>query len=427
MRLRLIGASLAAVTALGLVAAGCSSGGSSSGSSNSSGSSSSGGHVTLTYWNGFTGPDEPAVKALVAKFNQTHKNITINMSIMPWDTFYTKLLPAFAASSAPDIAAMDTQQLPQYAQKNVFAPLTSYYSNSANGTSSLVSAAVAGTKVHGTAYGVPVNFAPMMLYWNKTLFKKAGLSGPPANWAQWQADAVKLSKGGKSPQYGIALAENNTIPMWPVLMWENGGGVTNADATKSMLSSAGTVGAVDQWSKLVIKDGIAPKNITGAEADSLFTAQKAAMEMNGPWATTGYQTAKVKFGLAPIPAGPKKTVTLADVTSMSVNAKDSPAKIAAAETFFTWWNSKSSQTYYAVHTGFVPTNTTVTAADLAANPDVADFQSVSKTSQPYNLGTQFTNVETNTWEPAIEKILQGASVTSTLNSANTQANGYLGG
>jgi multiple sugar transport system substrate-binding protein len=84
MRLRLIGASLAAATALSLVAAGCSSGGSSGSSSSSSGSS---GHVTLTYWNGFTGPDEPAVKALVNKFNQTHKNITINMTIMPWDVF----------------------------------------------------------------------------------------------------------------------------------------------------------------------------------------------------------------------------------------------------------------------------------------------------------------------------------------------------
>ncbi len=144
MRLRLIGASLAAVTALGLVAAGCSSGGSSSGSSNSSGSSSSGGHVTLTYWNGFTGPDEPAVKALVAKFNQTHKNITIKMSIMPWDVFYEKLLPAYAAGNGPDIVAMDSQQLPQYAAKNVFAPLTSYYGNASNDTSSLVSAATDG-------------------------------------------------------------------------------------------------------------------------------------------------------------------------------------------------------------------------------------------------------------------------------------------
>jgi multiple sugar transport system substrate-binding protein len=424
MRLRIIGASLAAATALGLVAAGCSSGGSSGSSSSSSGSS---GHVTLTYWNGFTGPDEPAVKALVNKFNQTHKNITIDMTIMPWDVFYEKLLPAYAANNGPDVVAMDTQQLPQYAAKGVFAPLTSYYSSSANDTGSLVSAATDATKVKGTQYAVPANFAPLMLYWNKTLFAKAGLSGPPTNWAQWQADAVKLTKGGSSPQYGIALAENNTIAMWPILLWENGGGVTNPDATKSMLSDPGTISAVDQWSKLVVKNGIAPKNITGAEADSLFTAQKAAMEMNGPWATTGYQTAKVDFGLAPIPAGPKKSVTLADVVGMSVNAKDSSAKQAAAETFFTWWNTASSQTYYAVHTGFVPTNTGVTAADLKANPDVADFQSVSKSAQAYELGTQYTNVETNTWEPAIEKILQGSSVTSTLNAANTQVNSYLGG
>ena len=422
MKLRLIGTSLAAVTAFGLLAASCSSGSSSPGAS-----SGSSGHVTLTYWNGFTGPDEPAVKALVAKFNQTHPDITVQMSIMPWDVFYEKLLPAFAAGNGPDIVAMDTQQLPQYASKNVFASLTSYYGDSTNDTSALVSAAVSGTKVNETEYAVPVNFAPLMLYWNKTLFARAGLSGPPANWAQWQSDAVKLSRGGGSPQYGIALAENNTIPMWPILLWENGGGVTNASATEGMLSSAGSVNAVDQWSKLVIKDGIAPANITGAEADSLFQAQKAAMEINGPWATTGYQSAGVNFGLAPIPAGPDKTVTLADVVAMSVNAKDSPAQISAAETFFTWWNSKNSQIYYAVHTGFVPTNTGVTAADLKANPDVAQFQSVATMAQPYDLGTQYTNIETNTWEPAIEKILQGSPVAATLAGANSQINGYLGG
>ncbi len=48
----------------------------------------------------------------------------VKMSVMPWDVFYQKLLPAFAAGTGPDIAAMDTQQLPQYATKNV-VPLTS--------------------------------------------------------------------------------------------------------------------------------------------------------------------------------------------------------------------------------------------------------------------------------------------------------------
>ena len=424
MRKRLV-AACTAVAAFGLLAAGCSSGAASSGGGSTS--ASAGGHVTLTYWNGFTGPDEPAVTALVSQFNASHPNITIKMSVMPWDVFYQKLLPAFAAGSGPDIAAMDTQQLPQYATKNVFLPLTSYYANSANDTSSLVPPAAAASEVNGTQYGVPANFAPLMLYWNKKLFAAAHISGPPQNWAQWQADVVKLSHGGSSPQYGMALAENNTIAMWPILLWENGGGITNQAATQGMLSDPSTVSAVTQWSQLILKDGIAPQNITGAEADTLFQAQKAAMEMNGPWATTGYQKAGVDFGLAPIPAGPKKSVTLADVVSMSVNAKDSPAQVSAAETFLTWWNSKSSQVYYAVHTGFVPTTTGVTAADLAANPDVAQFESVSSQARAYNLGTQYTNIETNTWEPAIEKILQGANVASTLDGANTQVNSYLGG
>jgi multiple sugar transport system substrate-binding protein len=421
-RTRVLLGSLAVGLGLGLATA-CSSGGGSAPSAGNGGSS----HVTLTYWNGFTGPDGPTVTRLVNEFNKTHPDITINMSIMPWDVFYQKLLPALAAGNGPDMVAMDTQQLPQYATKNVFLPLTSYYANPANGSSTLVPGAVAGTKVNGTEYGVPVNFAPLMLYWNKTLFAKAGLSGPPKNWTQWQSDAVKLSHGGKSPQYGIALAENNTIPMWPILLWENGGGVANPSITQGLLGSSASINAVSQWSSLILKHGIAPQNISGAEADSLFQAQKAAMEMNGPWATTGYKTAGVDFGLAPIPAGPAKTVTLADVVAMSLNAKDSPAQVSAGETFFTWWNSKQTQVDYAVHTGFVPTRTDVTAADLTANPDVAQFEGVAGTAQPYNLGTQYTSIETDTWEPAIEKILQGAPVASTLNSANTQINGYLGG
>jgi hypothetical protein len=72
-------------------------------------------------------------------------------------------------------------------------------------------------------------------------------------------------------------------------------------------------------------------------------------------------------------------------------------------------------------------STDVTAADLSANPDVAQFEAVASTAQPYNLGTQYTNIETNTWEPAIEKILEGAPVVSTLDGANSQINGYLGG
>lgn len=83
-------------------------------------------------------------------------------------------------------------------------------------------------KINGHYYGAPANYATLMLYWNKTLFSKAGLSKPPATLAQMQADAIKLSHTG---QYGIALADHDTTAMWPILMWQQGGDIVTADHT----------------------------------------------------------------------------------------------------------------------------------------------------------------------------------------------------
>jgi len=37
----------------------------------------------ITFWNGFTGPDRPALEELVKKFNETNSGIEIKMDIMP--------------------------------------------------------------------------------------------------------------------------------------------------------------------------------------------------------------------------------------------------------------------------------------------------------------------------------------------------------
>src|SRR5881394_859659 len=83
--------------------------------------------TTITFWNGFTGPDRPALEALVKKFNNSQKNYKIDMTIMPWDVFYEKLLPSWAARKGPDLIAFDSAQIPQYADKGVLAPLDDVY------------------------------------------------------------------------------------------------------------------------------------------------------------------------------------------------------------------------------------------------------------------------------------------------------------
>jgi multiple sugar transport system substrate-binding protein len=46
--------------------------------------------VTLTFWSGFTDPDQAAVVALVKQFNPSHPDIQVNMTIEPWDALTAK-------------------------------------------------------------------------------------------------------------------------------------------------------------------------------------------------------------------------------------------------------------------------------------------------------------------------------------------------
>ena len=370
--------------------------------------------VTLTFWNGFTGPDRPALEEIVKRFNASHPNIQVRMQIMPWDTFYQKLLPSYASGKGPDIAAMASEQMPQYADKGVIAPLDELYESGGLNKDTLVSSAVEAGKWDDKYYAVPMNFTTLLLYWNKDMFREAGLDPekPPQNWDQWADYAVKLTKDrngdGRPEQYGYAIADNATIPMWPILIWGNGGDIVSEDASQSMLDDPKTVEAVEFWANLIREKKISPVGLTGADADKLFQSKKAAMEVVGPWMTSGFEEAGIDFGLAMVPKGPERQVTLGTSVVMVVNAKADEDKKNAAYEFIEYWHSKKSQIHWAVNSGFPPTNTQIKPNELKENPYVAEFGKYADQSQFYLTGVKdFTKVNSDIFEPAIQRVLNG--------------------
>jgi multiple sugar transport system substrate-binding protein len=403
---RLIGVALA--TALALT--GCAG----QGQQKDQGSSKSGGRVTVTFWNGFTGPDRAALEDLVKKYNASQSKVTVNMEISPWDVFYQKLLPSIGAGKGPDLMAMDSVQLPQYASRGVLRPMDSFYSDSKNETDKLVKAAVDATNWQGKRYGVPMNFTTLLLYWNKQMFKDAGVdpNTPPKTWDDFQADAKKLTQDtnndGKPEQYGIALADHATVAMWPILFWGNGGGVVSDDGKKSMLGDPKTIQAMQSWGDLVRNQHISPVGLGGADADKLFQTKKAAMEIVGPWMTTGFRDAGIDFGLAAPPAGPAGPVTLGTSVSFAVNAKTSDAKAQAAQDFIKFWNTKDSQKSWALGSGFPPNRTDISATDLKDNPYVVSFGEPAGTSKFYLANVkEYTKVNDTVFTPALQKVLSG--------------------
>ena len=100
------------------------------------------------------------------------------MTIEPWDTLYQKLPPAMGSGDVPDIATPDYNvgTLREYIKQGLIPRLTRCLVMGQPGTSR-VNTVRRQVSVHrnGQLYAAPANWATLELYWNKTLFAKAGI------------------------------------------------------------------------------------------------------------------------------------------------------------------------------------------------------------------------------------------------------------
>jgi multiple sugar transport system substrate-binding protein len=416
MRSKRTFAAVACAAVTGLLVSACGGGGSGSDS----------GPVSLTVWTGFTGGDKPGYEEIVKDFMTAHPDIKITMTVQPWDTIQQKLPSAWLTGQGPDIAApsSDPNAIAQYVKTNSVLPITA--TGTGDDKVNVDQFAPALTKeftYNGKLYAVPANYATLSLYYNKALFKAAGIAKPPATVAELQQDAAKLTTGGK---YGLVLADNNTIQMWPVLQWLSGGDIVGSDNC-STISSAQSVASLQPWVDLVKNKKISPVGLTGAEADSIFSAGKAAMEINGPWAAPGYKSAGIDLGIATIPTGTTgQSVTLGSTAPLAISAKTKHA--AQAQEFVAYWTSKTAQLKFSQTTGFPPLRTDLADdATLKADPTVSVFAGQVPNAKLYLPQVpNATKVDSDAYVPLIQKITRDGDVAAGTAAANTQINQLTG-
>lgn len=385
---------------------------------------SAGEKVQLTLWTGFTGGDRPAYEGLVKAFNESHPNIQVTMEVQPWDTIAQKLPAAWATGQGPDLATpnFDPNILAQYLKTNSLLPITKTGTGEGQVDSDhLAPAAIKAFTQDGKLYAVPANVATLQLYYNKKLFEKAGIANPPATVDEFRADAQKLTGNGV---YGLSLADHETIQMWPILQWLDGSDIVDA-SNCSVLNTPEAIQSLSVWSKLVI-DKNAPAGLSGAESDSLFSAGKAAMQLNGPWAAAGYKDAGIDLGVAAVPTGANGAVTLASTVPLSVSAKTKYPD--QAQEFLAWWTGKEAQKQFALASGFPPVRTDLgDDPQLKANDVVAKFAAALPSARLYLPGVpNATKVDAEVYVPLIGQITRGADVTKSVTDATAKLNQLTG-
>ena len=264
-----------------------------------------GANTPLRFWNGFSGPDGSTMKEMVEEYNLKHPNAKFEMQIIPWNTYYDKVTLGMAFGGAPDVFIMQVSRLPQYADAKAIEPIGDFVKRDGLGPKDFVKVPYESGFWKGVQYGLPLDCWPLTLYYNKRLFREAGIDHPPTNLLEFLEDARKLTNPKKG-QYGFEFAEiHNNLT---AIMDQFGAAVIDPEGKRSTLDTPASVAAVEMAKSFYEKYKIAPPP-AGVNAWDDFKTGRAAMVMQGIYMIHDLQVSEnaADFGAAPIPQfGPKR-------------------------------------------------------------------------------------------------------------------------
>ncbi len=271
------------------MASGCGSGGTSGGKDASSGSETGSkedtaeqGAVEFMYWGA---EQKEAMETIANDFMDVHPEIKVNLTQVPNDQYWTKLLTSIASGSpCADVCWINPSYAVSMMNAGQLVNVQDLYDSKDIDSANFVQAALDSyTGPDGAMYGVPKDFQTVCLIYNKNLFDEANLPYPGNDytWEQMLSDAQALTKteDGKTVQWGY-VHNSSVMSSWFVYCYVNGGELFDPDNNGGKyIDTDANREAFQNAADLIFKYGVAPDGSVTAETtpDELFMNNKVAM------------------------------------------------------------------------------------------------------------------------------------------------------
>jgi sn-glycerol 3-phosphate transport system substrate-binding protein len=228
-------------------------------------------------------------------------------------------------------------------------------------------------KVEGKTWAIPFQRSTPILYYNKDLFRKAGLdpNKPPTNWDELLATAQKATI--RNPQ-GQAATWGLTIPddIWLVMafIYQNGGRTSSPDFKKVYLGEKEAIEAVQFWVDMANKHKVMPRHRTFPQSVQDFAAGNTAMLIH----STGNlrfvrDSAKFEWGVAFLPKHKQQAVAIGGA-GFYIFKKASKERQEAAWQFAKFACSPEMQARWNIGSGYIATRKS--AFDLPVMKEYAE-------------------------------------------------------
>lgn len=306
------------VAALGLAACGGGSGGGAGGAA-----LAKTGPITVWLSNN---PEEIAWgKQMVAAWNTAHADQTVTAQEIPAGKTSEEVIgAAITAGNAPCLVFNTSPAaVPQFQKQGGLVALDDFPGGKEYVEARSGAVAEQYRSPDGKYYQIPWKSNPVMIFYNKTLLKKAGIdpAAPPlATYDEFLATsaAIVSSKAATAAIWPAPTSEffQSWFDFYPLFAAETGGTQLVADGKATFDSAQGK--AVAGFWKTMYDQGYAPKEKYNGDS---FADGKAAMSIVGPWAIAVYGE-KIDWGVAPVPTSAGTTAaethTFSDAKNIAI-------------------------------------------------------------------------------------------------------------
>jgi ABC-type glycerol-3-phosphate transport system substrate-binding protein len=440
VRLGQAAVAITAAAALTGLAAAC-------GSSNGTAGTSSTAPAQLTVWRmGASTPQQVSwMNGVVVQFHKdypAYAKTKIKVVFVPWGNRSTDWTTAFSSGkNGPDVTELGNTDTPTQASLGMLYNIASDV-HKWSPSSDLVKGMLANDTVGASIYAVPWFGGVRGIWYRKDQFAKAGISSPPASWAQLVADAKLLQK--KFPgTWGLGAPSDYTNGIVSFI-WGAGGqvAVNNGGKWTAELNSPQSEAGIRFYADLYLTDHVSPKTYVGQTelgapgatsggSNEDFALGKLDMYIDGPWAKAEFPKNAVdsaNWASFPIP-GESSGQSPAFAGGSDLGVWKLTKYPAAAWDLVKTMDSVTNSTTYANAQGFFPPYTSqLTGGAYASNPVLSGFAKAATVTQISPLNSKNWGIAdtTDAIIPTMMKaLMQGANFTQTVNKANTELQSVL--
>lgn len=339
------------------------------------------GAVEIEYWQYVFESRVQAMDELIKEFEAENSDITVKQVTFPYADYQTRVVAAKAAGKGPDVVQLFYGWLDNFVAGGLVQPLSKEKFPAADIEKDFFPI-VSAMKRGEDYYGLPTAVRSMALFYNKNLFKDAGLDAekPPQTLDEMLKAAkatTKQDSAGNFQTVGMALDIARQDHNWwrEILIRQFGGAPYSDDGSKVTYDSEGGRKALDFYVGLQTGEKVGQEGFMD-EGQAAFRAGLAAMVIDGTFRLASFNTISgFEWGVTELPAAADGTRSnYASYFANAIGGTAEGEKLEAAEKFLAFISSEKAMKVWLEKVGELPARKSVALSEAnLAHPVYGPF------------------------------------------------------